>query len=71
MDIARLMIGFALVFLGLAIISISAVSNFSYGALVMIGPVPIVVSSDTGMAVFLVLIAAIMLLMLYLLRWLR
>lgn len=71
MDIGRLVIGLALVFLGLTMISISAVSSFSYGALVMIGPVPIVVSSDAGMAVFLMLLAAIMLLMLYLLRWLR
>lgn len=69
MDIGRLVIGFAMVFLGLAIISISAISSFSYGALVMIGPVPILVSSDVGMAVILMLIAVILLFMMYLLRW--
>lgn len=69
MDIGRLVMGFALVFLGLAIISISAISSISYGALVMIGPVPIVVSSDAGMAVFLMLLAVIFLFLMYLLRW--
>ncbi|MEM4946160.1 MAG: DUF131 domain-containing protein [Archaeoglobaceae archaeon] len=71
MDAGRLMLGFAMILIGLGLISLSAFPNVSYGALVMIGPIPIVVASESGIAIFLMLIAVAFIFAIYLLRWLR
>ncbi|MDK2796038.1 MAG: hypothetical protein PWQ58_1237 [Archaeoglobaceae archaeon] len=66
MDYWRLFVGLALVVIGLtiglAVLNIPN-SNVSYGAIVLIGPIPIVVASDVAIAIFVLLIAVIFLLM--------
>ncbi|MCS7144523.1 MAG: DUF131 domain-containing protein [Archaeoglobaceae archaeon] len=69
MDVGKLMLGFTLAILGLALLSLSSVANVNYGAILMIGPVPIVVSSDSGMAIFLILLTTVIIATIYLLRW--
>jgi len=71
MNAERLIFGLALLILGIALISISNFPNTSYGALVLIGPFPILVASDYGIAVFLILLAFALLLILQIFRWLR
>ncbi|MFP3946348.1 MAG: TIGR00304 family membrane protein [Archaeoglobaceae archaeon] len=64
----KIFIGFALLFLGLALMTIS--SGGDYGGVLLIGPIPIVFGSSPQMAVTGIIIGAIMLFILYLfLRW--
>ncbi|MFW6194241.1 MAG: TIGR00304 family membrane protein [Halobacteriota archaeon] len=64
----KIFTGFALLFLGLALMTIS--SGGDYGGVLLIGPIPIVFGSSLQMAVTGIIIGAIMLFILYLfLRW--
>ncbi|MCS7143841.1 MAG: DUF131 domain-containing protein [Archaeoglobaceae archaeon] len=69
MDLGRLMLGIVFLVLGLMILSLESAPKIEYGAVVMIGPVPILVASDVGLALFLILISAFLLALVYLLRW--
>jgi uncharacterized membrane protein len=71
MNAGRLVVGFAILILGLVLISLSSLPAASYGALVLIGPFPILVSSDYGTAAFLVLLAFALIVLVQLSRWLR
>lgn len=71
MDFERMMLGFALMLLGFALISVSKISNVSYGAIVMVGPLPILVASEIAVATFLILITVALLIIATLLRWWR
>lgn len=68
MDYWRLFMGLALVVIGLALLN-TPNGSFSYGAIVLIGPFPIVVASDQAIAIFMLLIAVIFLILAYLTRW--
>ncbi len=69
MDISRLFVGLAFVILGLSLMNLSINGNVSYGALVLLGPFPVLVASDLGVAVFLILLASIFLILALMLRW--
>ncbi len=62
-----------LIFMGIALLMISSVmhaANVQYGGVVIIGPFPIVFGSSLDMAVFGIVFAVIMILiMLAMLRW--
>lgn len=55
MNAERLVMGFAILILGLALLTVSSLPATSYGALVLVGLFPILVSSDYGTAAFLIL----------------
>jgi len=69
MNLGRLFTGLALIVVGLALISLSNISTTSYGALVLIGPFPILVASDFATAIFLLLIAVVFIVLASLIRW--
>lgn len=66
----KIFIGFALVFMGISLLLVSSATHVEYGGVVIIGPFPIVLASSPDMAVFGIIISAVMLLILYaFLRW--
>ncbi len=73
MQIEKVFVGITLIFMGLALLMISSAvhsANVQYGGVIIIGPFPIVFGSSLDMAVFGIIFAVIMLLiMLTLLRW--
>ncbi len=73
MQIEKVFVGITLIFMGLALLMISSAvhsANVQYGGVIIIGPFPIVFGSSLDMAVFGIIFALIMLLiMLTLLRW--
>ncbi|MCX8172565.1 MAG: DUF131 domain-containing protein [Archaeoglobaceae archaeon] len=71
MDAGKLFLGFALVIIGLTLVSVSRISHTSYGAIVILGPLPVIVASELGIAIFLLILASILLLILYIFWWLR
>lgn len=60
----KIFIGFALLFLGLSLLTIS--SGGDYGGVLLIGPIPIIFGSSPQMAATSVIIGAVMLFILYL-----
>ncbi|MBO8179954.1 MAG: TIGR00304 family protein [Archaeoglobus sp.] len=65
----KVMIGFAVVMLGLTLLALSSAENVEYGGVVIIGPIPIVFGSSPDIAVFMVFIALILILLPLLMRW--
>jgi uncharacterized membrane protein len=68
MDISKLFVGLAFVILGLSLMNLSIHGNVSYGALILLGPFPVLLASDLGVAVFLTLLASIFLILALMLR---
>ncbi|RLI74700.1 TIGR00304 family protein [Archaeoglobales archaeon] len=60
----KIMIGIVLIFMGMSMLLISQ-SNVEYGGIVIIGPIPIVFGSSPDMAIFSIVIAAILLILAY------
>ena len=60
----KIMIGIVLIFMGMSMLLISQ-SNVKYGGIVIIGPIPIVFGSSPDMAIFSIVIAAILLILAY------
>jgi len=71
MRIDKVIMGFALMFMGIALLMLStANANVQYGGVVIIGPIPIVFGSSVDMAVFGVFLAVFILMaILLLMRW--
>jgi len=71
MRIDKVFMGFALMFMGIALLMLStANTNVQYGGVVIIGPIPIVFGSSVDMAVFGVFLAVFILMaILLLMRW--
>ncbi len=72
MRVEKVFLGMVLLFMGLALLTLSSIpsSNVQYGGVIIIGPIPIVVGSSPGMAVFGIMFAAIMLLIIIaMMRW--
>jgi len=71
MRIDKVFMGFALMFMGIALLMLStANANVQYGGVVIIGPIPIVFGSSVDMAVFGVFLAVFILMaILLLMRW--
>ncbi len=66
----KIFIGIALVFMGISLFLVSSATHVEYGGVVIIGPFPIVLASSPDMAVFGIVISAVILLMLYtFMRW--
>jgi len=66
----KIFIGFALVFMGISLLLVSSATHVEYGGVVIIGPFPIVLASSPDMAVFGIMMSAIVLLILYIfMRW--
>ncbi|MDI9610142.1 MAG: DUF131 domain-containing protein [Archaeoglobaceae archaeon] len=69
MDLRGLFVGIALIVIGVTLLSLSDLQNVSYGALLLIGPIPVIVSSDVGLAILLLLICSFLLILLQFLKW--
>jgi len=73
MRVEKVFAGIVLVFMGVALLMISSAmhtANVQYGGVVIIGPFPIIFGSSLDMAVFGIVFAVIMILiMLAMLRW--
>ncbi len=73
MRVEKVFAGIVLVFMGIALLMISSAmraANVQYGGVVIIGPFPIIFGSSLDMAVFGIVFAVIMILiMLAMLRW--
>jgi uncharacterized protein (TIGR00304 family) len=71
MRIDKVFMGFALMFMGIALLMLStANANVQYGGVVIIRPIPIVFGSSVDMAVFGVFLAVFILMaILLLMRW--
>ena len=73
MRIEKVFIGITLLFMGLALLTMASTinsANVQYGGVIVIGPIPIVVGSSPGMAIFGIMFATIMLLIvLAMMRW--
>ncbi|MEM2086489.1 MAG: DUF131 domain-containing protein [Archaeoglobaceae archaeon] len=69
MDLRGLFVGIALIVIGVTLLSLSNLQNVSYGALLLIGPIPVIVSSDVGLAILLLLICSFLLILLQFLKW--
>ena len=73
MRIEKVFIGITLLFMGLALLAVSSMmnsANVQYGGVIIIGPIPIVVGSSPGMAIFGIMFAIVMLLIvLSMMRW--
>ncbi|AAB88981.1 conserved hypothetical protein [Archaeoglobus fulgidus DSM 4304] len=65
----KVMIGFAVVMLGLTLLALSSAENVEYGGVVIIGPFPIVFGSSPDIAVLMVFVALILILLPLLMRW--
>jgi len=59
----KVFIGFALLFMGVALLIVSA--STEYGGVVLIGPIPIIFGSSPEMAVTGIVVAAVILLIMY------
>jgi len=59
----KIFIGFALLFMGITMLTVSA--NAEYGGVILIGPIPIVFGSSPEMAIAGIVVAAVMLLIMY------
>ncbi|RLI76762.1 hypothetical protein DRP05_12310 [Archaeoglobales archaeon] len=60
----KIMIGIALIFMGISMLLISQ-SGVEYGGIVVIGPIPIVFGTSPDMVMFSIIIAAIFLIIVY------
>ncbi len=67
MNPVKVFAGVALLMMGVSLLMLSA-DNVSYGGVLIIGPVPIVVASDVGLALPLLIFAAILVIFLALAR---
>lgn len=66
----KVFIGLAIIFLGFALLALSYLPNAEVGGVIVIGPFPIVLASSPEMALFGIVIAAVMLLLVYsFMRW--
>jgi len=70
MNPVKVFLGITLIILGLMIYSLSLVekANVEFGGIVLIGPIPILIASNAGMAMGVLLIAIVFILILSLLR---
>lgn len=68
MNPLKVFIGLAMIMLGLTLLALKSV-KVSYGGVVLIGPIPVVFGSNSEMAFFAVILAAILLLIPLLTRW--
>jgi|Deesub1362B_J571_1020462.scaffolds.fasta_scaffold00357_17 uncharacterized protein (TIGR00304 family) len=59
----KIFIGFALLFMGIAMLTVSA--SVEYGGVILIGPIPIVFGSSPEMAIAGIAVTAVMLLIIY------
>jgi uncharacterized protein (TIGR00304 family) len=70
MDVIRVFAGFVLIMLGLSLLTIQSVESVEYGSVILIGPIPIIIASDAGLASIAILLAVIMVAMILLMaRW--
>jgi len=73
MRVEKVFAGIVLIFMGISILMLSLAmhsANVQYGGVVIIGPLPIVFGSSPSMAVFAVVLAAVLfIIILTLLRW--
>jgi uncharacterized protein (TIGR00304 family) len=66
MRVEKVFAGITLIFMGLALLTISSamnVANVEYGGVVIIGPLPIIFGSSLDMAVFGIVFAVILILL--------
>ncbi|MET1124600.1 MAG: DUF131 domain-containing protein [Archaeoglobaceae archaeon] len=68
MNLLKVFVGLALTMLGLSLLLVQP-ENVEAGAVVIIGPIPIVLASNTSLLLPLVLLAAAVLVLLLVLRW--
>ncbi len=70
MNPVKVFLGVTLIIMGLMIYSLSLVekTNVEFGGIVLVGPIPILVASNAGIAMMVLLIALVILLILSLLR---
>ncbi len=68
MNPIKVFVGIAIIFLGLSLLALSQ-PNVQFGGVILIGPIPIVLSSSPSMAFFAIILAIAMLLFLLALRW--
>ncbi len=70
MNPLKVFAGVTLVMVGLAMLALSSVENADYGAVVVIGPLPIVVASSPDMAALMLLFAVMVIILAFTLsRW--
>jgi uncharacterized protein (TIGR00304 family) len=61
----KIFIGFALIFMGIVLLTSA---HAEYGV-VIVGPIPIIFATSPNMAIFVIILAAIMLLVYAFMRW--
>ncbi len=70
MNVFKVFTGFILVMLGLSLLAAQNIGSVEYGSVIIIGPIPIVLASSPGMAIFAVVFAVFLILfMLIMARW--
>ena len=67
MRLDLVLIGFVLMFMGIALLSLT--SHVQYGGVVIVGPIPIVFGSSPEMIVFCLILALIIFSLLIFMRW--
>lgn len=65
----KVLSGFVVLMLGLSLLFLSSNQTAEYGAVVIIGPLPIVLASNPDIAIFMVLFAIMLILLPLLLLW--